>query len=432
MAYYDKKIVYLSYMSNGSKIKNAGFVRAECRGKDYTLDMRVNGIQEWMEKQYDILAVTPSGKEYAVGRIFLQKGAGQWQAGPLKSANAGNTLSYEEIESLRIDLTDGKTIEGIFRKADTSRAAIQSEPNSQKGEKQGFGKIIWREPEKKEKQGIDKGAWSELGIKEKQGSDKSAWGEPGIREKQGIDKGAWSEPGIKEKQGDDKSIWSEPGIKEKQGSGKSAWYEPEKKEKQGSEKVTWFDLDKKIKQSIEKAARMEPEKDEKRSTEKIARLEQERDEKRGPDTAFSEKKEAAQPELKAGSMEAAETIHMDSAILSDKWQQLMQVYPVVHPYEDERQYVSIEPKDFVIMSGDYQHLANNSFLLHGFYNYRHIILGKEKDAADASGSFYLGVPGVYYEREKMVALMFGFEAFECSGGRAEPGKFGYYLRKVKI
>lgn len=274
MAYYDKKIVYLSYMSNGSKVKNAGFVRAECRGKDYTLDMRVNGIQEWTEKQHDILAVTPSGKEHAVGRIFLQKGTGQWQAGPLKNVSAGNILSYEEIESLRIDLADGKTIEGVFRKTEPNRADIRSESDSKKGE--------------------------------------------------------------------------------------------------------------------------------------------------------------PQPELKAESIEDPEPIRMDSAILNDKWRQLMQVYPVVHPYEDDREYVTIEPKDFVIMSGDYQHLANNSFLLHGFYNYRHIILGKEKDTANPAGSFYLGVPGVYYEREKMVALMFGFEAFECRGGKAEPGKFGYYLRKVKI
>ena len=69
---------------------------------------------------------------------------------------------------------------------------------------------------------------------------------------------------------------------------------------------------------------------------------------------------------------------------------------------------------------------NNSFLLHGFYNYRHVILGKEGEV------HYLGVPGVFYEREKMVALMFGFEAFECCGGKAEPGKFGYYLRRVRI
>lgn len=368
MAYYDKKIVYLSYMSNGSKVKNAGFVRAECRGRDYTLDMRVNGIQEWMEKQYDILAVTPSGKEHAVGRILLQKGTGQWQAGPLKSMSAGNTLSYEEIESLRIDLTDGKTIEGVFRQTDPGRTDIRSESNPEKGEKQGLGKIIWRESEKKEKQDIDRGARGELGIKEKLSTEKTVW------------------------------------------------YQPERKEKPGSEKVTWFDLDKKAKQSIEKIVRAEPEKDTKSE----------------PDAVLSEKKEELQPELKAGSMEDSEPIHMDSAILNDKWQQLMQVYPVIHPYEDDREYVTIEPKDFVIMSGDYQHLANNSFLLHGFYNYRHIILGKEKDTTNPAGSFYLGVPGVYYEREKMVALMFGFEAFECRGGKAEPGKFGYYLRKVKI
>lgn len=88
-------------------------------------------------------------------------------------------------------------------------------------------------------------------------------------------------------------------------------------------------------------------------------------------------------------------------------------------------YVKLEPKDFIILSSKYQHLVNNSFLLHGFYNYRHIILGKE-------GDYYLGVPGVFYEREKMVALMFGFEAFECGSREPESGEFGYYLRKVEL
>lgn len=70
-------------------------------------------------------------------------------------------------------------------------------------------------------------------------------------------------------------------------------------------------------------------------------------------------------------------IRMEEVILDDKWEQLCKMYPVVHPYEDERKYISIQPKDFVVMTGDYQHLANNSFLLHGFYNYRHIVLGRE-------------------------------------------------------
>jgi hypothetical protein len=112
-------------------------------------------------------------------------------------------------------------------------------------------------------------------------------------------------------------------------------------------------------------------------------------------------------------------------IRDDKWEQILSIYPKIHPYGDERVYVKLEPKDFLILQEKYQHLVNNSFLLHGFYNYRYVILGKEE-------GYYLGVPGVYYEREKMVALMFGFEAFECDGGIAESGKFGYYLRKVEL
>lgn len=110
----------------------------------------------------------------------------------------------------------------------------------------------------------------------------------------------------------------------------------------------------------------------------------------------------------------------------DKWEQILESYERIHPYGDERVYVKLEPKDFIILQAKYQHLVNNSFLLHGFYNYRYIILGKEQ------GGYYLGVPGVFYEREKMVALMFGFEAFECPGGTARAGEFGYYLRKVEL
>ena len=114
-----------------------------------------------------------------------------------------------------------------------------------------------------------------------------------------------------------------------------------------------------------------------------------------------------------------------SPLYESKWEQLLSAYEQIHPYGDNRIYIKLEPKDFIVLRSNYQHLVNNSFLLHGFYNYRYVILGKEKE-------YYIGVPGVFYEREKMVALMFGFEAFECEGGEAEEGKFGYYLRKVEI
>ena len=59
----------------------------------------------------------------------------------------------------------------------------------------------------------------------------------------------------------------------------------------------------------------------------------------------------------------------------DKWEQLQHMYPKVHPFGDERMFLSITPGDFVILGREYQKLVHNSFLLHGYYNYRHVILG---------------------------------------------------------
>ncbi|MCM1086577.1 MAG: DUF6128 domain-containing protein [Muribaculaceae bacterium] len=156
--------------------------------------------------------------------------------------------------------------------------------------------------------------------------------------------------------------------------------------------------------------------------------EQGKEEIRSGDTPLAEE-QLSKPVLPVRAVSMAQTErsvpvrHMP--LYESKWEQILATYEKTRPYGDDRIYVKLEPRDFIVLRSDYQHLVNNSFLLHGFYNYRHVILGKEKD-------YYLGVPGVFYEREKMVALMFGFEAFECEGGNAEEGKFGYYLRKVEI
>lgn len=122
----------------------------------------------------------------------------------------------------------------------------------------------------------------------------------------------------------------------------------------------------------------------------------------------------------------------DIILLPDKWEQLKKQYEILHPFGDEREFISIRPADFVIMTQQYQKLVHNSFLLHGYFNYRHLILGRDMLLEGNDDScFYLGVPGVFYEREKMVAIMFGFEGFETEG-KVEDGKFGYYMRKVEI
>lgn len=117
-------------------------------------------------------------------------------------------------------------------------------------------------------------------------------------------------------------------------------------------------------------------------------------------------------------------------LYDDKWKQLRQIYKTVHPFGDERNYLSIAPRDFIILPQKYQGLVSNSFLLHGYYNYGHVLLGRQEKRGESI--YYLGVPGIYHDREKQVALMFGFEAFEGAAEPCAPGSFGYYMFRVEI
>ena len=117
-------------------------------------------------------------------------------------------------------------------------------------------------------------------------------------------------------------------------------------------------------------------------------------------------------------------------ILPNKWEQLNRIYPKIQPFGDVREYLSIAPCDFIILSEHYQELVQNSFLLHGYYNYGHLILTKIREGLEEN--YYLGVPGVYFEREKQAALLFGFEGFEGDGEAVTDGSFGYYMKHVEI
>lgn len=114
----------------------------------------------------------------------------------------------------------------------------------------------------------------------------------------------------------------------------------------------------------------------------------------------------------------------------DKWEQLCAIYPHIHPFSDEREYLALGPQDFVMLPARYYQLINNSFLLHGYYNYQHLILTRVRMRDKAR--YYIGVPGNLYQKEKKIAVMFGFEGFECAKEPASEGDFGYYLIPVEL
>ncbi len=114
----------------------------------------------------------------------------------------------------------------------------------------------------------------------------------------------------------------------------------------------------------------------------------------------------------------------------DKWKQLSSIYPHIQPFHDKRDYLSLGPADFVLFPAQSYKAVNNSFLLHGYYNYHHLLLTRVEKRGETV--YYVGVPGNYYEKEKQVAVMFGFESFECAEEPAQTGDFGYYMMRVEI
>lgn len=113
-----------------------------------------------------------------------------------------------------------------------------------------------------------------------------------------------------------------------------------------------------------------------------------------------------------------------------KWEQLSSIYPHIHPFRDAREFLSVGPEDFVVLQERCYQMTHNSFLLHGYYNYRHLLLLRQETAGQAK--YYIGVPGNFYEREKQVARMFGFESFEGAREPAWEGDFGYYMISVEL
>lgn len=118
------------------------------------------------------------------------------------------------------------------------------------------------------------------------------------------------------------------------------------------------------------------------------------------------------------------------ALQDNKWKQLWEIYPHIRPFRDGREYLSIGPGDFVILPERYFRTVNNSFLLHGYYNYKHLVLKRMEARGEVR--YYIGVPGNFYDREKQVAVMFGFESFEGIEEPAAMGDFGYYFMRIEL
>ncbi len=113
--------------------------------------------------------------------------------------------------------------------------------------------------------------------------------------------------------------------------------------------------------------------------------------------------------------------------------QLLKSFPPVKPFPDSNSenWVRIEPKDIGYLPVESWVLANNSFLLHGYYNYRHLLFGILE--VNGGKQYVIGVPGVLQSTEQTMAGMFGFHRFlSAHEGENQYGSFGYWIQQIVL
>ena len=110
----------------------------------------------------------------------------------------------------------------------------------------------------------------------------------------------------------------------------------------------------------------------------------------------------------------------------ENWNLLLLSHPVIQPFADEQsQCIRAELKDLRLRPPSNWHLCNNSFLLHSFFMYRYLIIGRFPSGKGMK--WFVGVPGIRYRQEHVLAAIFGFSDFLPEKASADAdAPFGYW------
>lgn len=115
----------------------------------------------------------------------------------------------------------------------------------------------------------------------------------------------------------------------------------------------------------------------------------------------------------------------------DVCREMLDTFPRLPLFADSQfvECVKIVPHDIGRLAMSNWKLGINSFLSHGYYHYRYIMMGKVK--FERKEAYVIGVPGVYTNKEKYLANMFGFNIFvPAKRTKLMTGNFGYWISEI--
>lgn len=151
------------------------------------------------------------------------------------------------------------------------------------------------------------------------------------------------------------------------------------------------------------------------------------------DTATEDIKAAgAAAKIPAETQHLQQKAHRADATQTDPFEKLFVRADYIDAFDDDYFYdcIEVSPEMLKCLNQNEIDIAGNSFLLHGYYNFRHILCGRVRDNLDNT-KYFIGVPGMYCNRERYMASMFGFNNFKKShrSDYANP-YFGYWYQEI--
>lgn len=399
--FFQKKIIYLDYVERENKIKNGGVIKWEARGEESRVQIHIRGLYPTDSCRGELMLLS-EGEGHPADTIYLQYGTAEY-VGIWHNENlAGTGIPYEGCDGIIIKLSETRFLRGIWRnrekhKAETPEPVPQNKPEpavlaAAQTAEEPMAVVQTMGPVSAAQTVLDAYDDTVLEPQPMPGNEEMRQDEPDVE------------------------VQPMPEAEElRQDAAPAGEIQPDLPPHEPATEVPQPMPETEEPQQVEPEAEEQPEPQEPQQAIPSAEEEAQSHEE---ESAFEAPFLRSQRKMQAGQ------------ISPNKWEQLNRIYPKIQPFGDVREYLSIAPCDFVILSEHYQEMVQNSFLLHGYYNYGHLILTKIKEGID--DNYYLGVPGVYYEREKQAALLFGFEGFEGDGDAVQDGSFGYYMKRVEI
>lgn len=411
MSDYRRLISYIYAYEGGEKGKNIGFAKIDMRGPQCRIQVNVKKV--YVGSSDVGVYLLHAGGELLLGRIFIRSGAGEYRT-QVQSENVdGSGLRMEDCYGLTIHEVENawQSYTTIWEDAVAQTAEIQLADVTAENLRKQKEEQERKEKEQKEREVQKRAsmAQNKIQVPAKQAVQRDSEAQVQATELEGMTEKTEAA-----------ELDTEPVPAQVSEPVSESFSEPiaESITKPGLESV------------MQEAAQELPISAE---IERELKAEEQKLETMAP---WGEESENPQPRGPEDTARLAELDREENEELADTniWKKMSDQYTKVRAfdYDNGCEILSIKPQDIGLLPREIWTYGNNSFLLHGYYNYRHLILAKLLDPQQPP-RYLLGVPGHYFSNEKYMASMFGFPHFVLAKKQSQgDGRFGYWYTDIRL